>query len=56
MEKVTQEELSVITAAVVSLTAIRQKGCEHLCVENFAPELFRKLLQVLIEEKSDKDT
>ncbi len=41
---VTAEELHIICDTTVRLTAIRQNGCSHLCVENFAPEMMRKLL------------
>ncbi len=38
------EIVRVILAAVVELTRIRQSECKHLCVENFAPDLFAKML------------
>ncbi len=41
---VTAEELHIICDTTVRLTAIRQNGCSHLCVENFAPEMMRNLL------------
>ena len=44
MNEITSDELRSICDAVVRLTEIRQCGCSHLSVENFAPELMRKLL------------
>lgn len=41
---VTADELRTICDTAVRLTQIRQLGCPHLCVENFAPEMMRKLL------------
>lgn len=44
---ITADELREICTAVVELTRIRQSGCSHLCVENFAPEIMRKMLYEL---------
>ena len=44
---VTPDELRTICDATVRLTEIRQRGCAHLCVENVAPEIMRKLLLTL---------
>jgi len=41
------EDLRVILDAVVRLTDIRQRGCNHLCVDNFAAECLYKLIQTL---------
>lgn len=41
----TSDELKAICEMTVELTKLRQNGCKHLCIENFAPELFRMLLQ-----------
>lgn len=38
------EQLREICNLTVELTALRQKECGHLAVENFAPELFAKLI------------
>lgn len=37
------EELKPICDLTVALTEIRAREVPHLCVENFAPELFAKL-------------
>ena len=41
---VTHEELKVVADLTVELTRLRMKECKNLCVENFAAELFGKLL------------
>jgi len=41
------EELKVIAAMTIKLTKLRQEECAHLCIENFAPELMAKLIDVL---------
>jgi hypothetical protein len=38
------EELKAICDLTNSLTRMRWEECRHLCIENFAPELFGKLL------------
>jgi len=38
------EELSEICKLTVELTRLRQNECKHLCIENFAPELMKKLI------------
>lgn len=45
---ISAEELKIISDMVVSLAAIKQKGCEHLCVENFAADCFDMLLRVYV--------
>ena len=40
----TLEDLRVIANLVVHLTELRQNEVKHLCIENFAPDLFRDLL------------
>ena len=40
-------ELKVISDLTVQLTEIRQKGCSHLSVEDFAPDVFHSLLSRL---------
>lgn len=47
----TADELRTICDATVRLTEIRQRGCGHLCVENVAPEIMRKLLIELVMHK-----
>ena len=49
---VTVNELRVICDATVRLTEIRQRGCAHLCVENIAPEIMRKLLLELVKSRT----
>jgi len=51
---VNPDDLKVIADLTVRLTELRLKGCEHLCVENYAPEVFGKLLyayQIHVEYK-----
>ena len=48
---VTVDELRIICDATVRLTELRQRGCEHLCIENVAPEIMRKLLFTLRSHK-----
>ena len=38
------DELKEICSLVVDLTKLRQDGCKHLSIENFAPDLFATLL------------
>lgn len=48
------DELQVIADLTVKLTGIRQKGCNHLAVENFSTELFAALLGALAMHKQGK--
>lgn len=48
---VTTDELREVCELVVRLTELRQNECKHLCVENFAPELFHKLLTRFVMQK-----
>ena len=48
------DELRIICDTVVELTKIRQKGCAHLCVENFAQECLGQLLTELKMNNSGK--
>lgn len=41
------EELREVANMTVELTKVSQRGCEHLCVENFAPSVFHELLSRL---------
>lgn len=41
-----EEVMRVLGDMVVRLTDIRWKGCNHLSVENFSPELFSSLVEV----------
>lgn len=41
------DELKIICDTVVELARIRQKGCNHLCVENFAQQCLGRLLTEL---------
>jgi hypothetical protein len=38
------EELKIIAGLAFKLTELRQRECGHLCIENFTPKLFEKLL------------
>ena len=48
------DELKVICDTVVELAKIRQKGCSHLCVENFAQQCLGQLLTELRVSKEGK--
>jgi hypothetical protein len=50
---ITNEELKIICDTVVELTKIRQAGCNHLCVENFAPKCMANLLRELSLSKEN---
>jgi len=41
---VSADVLRVLCDATIRLAEIRQRGCSHLCVENFAPECLMKLI------------
>ncbi len=45
-ERMTAEELKQICRLTVELTRLRQNECKHLCIENIAPDIFGKLLDV----------
>ena len=40
----TKDDLQTICDLTVKLTMLRQEKCNHLCIEDFAPEIFKKLL------------
>lgn len=48
------DELKIICDTVVELARIRQKGCNHLCVENFAQQCLGQLLTELQLNKGGK--
>jgi hypothetical protein len=48
------DELKIICDTVVELARIRQKGCNHLCVENFAQQCLGQLLAELQLNKGGK--
>lgn len=41
----TVNDVESICHLTVELTKLRQLDCKHLCIENFAPELFGKLIR-----------
>ena len=41
---VSLDELRLVSDLTIDLTRLRQEHCKHLCIENYAPELFHKLL------------
>ena len=45
----TVNDLAMICSLTIDLTRLRQNECKHLCIENFAPELFERLLRAFIE-------
>ena len=51
-QPMTIEELHEVCELTVKLTTLRQNECKHLCIENIAPEIFRKLLGELHIHKS----
>lgn len=44
-------ELEVLADMTVRLTKLRQDHCNHLCVENVAPEIFHNLLMAYSNSK-----
>ena len=44
-DNISIEKFIAITELVAQLTELRVKYCNHLCIENYAPELFEKLLR-----------
>jgi hypothetical protein len=49
---ITSDEIRAICELTAQLTEMRQKGCQHLCIENFAPKLFHGLLTRLAMQKN----
>lgn len=41
----TVNDIESICRLTVELTKLRQSECKHLCIENFVPELFGKLIR-----------
>lgn len=41
----TVNDIESICKLTVELTRLRQAECKHLCIENFAPQLFGKLIR-----------
>ena len=52
-QTLTVEELREVCELTAKLTELRQNECKHLCIENIAPEIFRKLLCELHNHKSE---
>ncbi len=50
------DELKEICRLTVQLTELRQNECKHLCIENFAPDLFSSLIDKFGEHKQLTDT
>ena len=46
VREIKADELKVIADMTVKLTELRQNECKHLCIENVAPDIFEKLLNV----------
>lgn len=42
--EIPHEVMKDICELTLSLTMLRQKECSHLCIENYAPEVFTKLI------------
>jgi hypothetical protein len=53
MRELTIEELEIVARLTTDLTRLRQNECKSLCIENFAPEVFEKLVGVLIGRKPE---
>lgn len=53
----TIDEFKAICDLTVRLTELRQRHCNHLCIENFAPELLQDLMTKHVERslRQDKD-
>lgn len=52
---VTVEELRELCELTIQLTKLRQNECKHLCIENIAPDILRKLLDELRNHKRGFD-
>lgn len=52
---ITVAELRELCELTVRLTTLRQNECKHLCIENIAPEILRKLLDELRNHKRGFD-
>ena len=52
MVALTLEGFELLCKLTVDLTAMRQKECKHLCIENFGPELLEKL--IIAVEKAEE--
>lgn len=52
----TADELKIIADLTLNLTKLRQNDCAWLCIENFSPELFSKLLTVYTTLKADSES
>ncbi len=48
-------DIQYISDMVIKLTELRWKGCNHLCIENFAPDLFHRLMVERIKVKKAID-
>ncbi len=46
---VSDEEMQIIMNATIKLTKLRQNKCEHLSIENCAPDIYRNLMKAHIE-------
>lgn len=51
---VSAEVLRVLCDATVRLAEIRQRGCSHLCVENFAAECLHNLIHAYAHNGKDE--
>lgn len=52
---ITVNELHELCELTVQLTKLRQNECAHLCIENIAPDILRKLLDELRNHKRGFD-
>ena len=53
--EINPEILRIICSAMIKLTELRQNECKHLCIENFAPEIFGKLIKEYNKPIQDKE-
>lgn len=44
-EIVSPDQLRVIAELTEKLTALAQNECKHLCIENYSPQLFARLVR-----------
>jgi hypothetical protein len=44
---VSDSVMKVLSEMAVELTRLRQNECKHLCIENYTPEVFEKLIRAV---------
>ena len=51
----TKDELETLSHLTIELTKLRLSGCDHLCIENFAPELLAKLVAAIVGVRTESN-